>query len=218
MRRLLTSSALLASSALLLLGCAPASTVEASPAPASVSTEETSVPEVDPQVVVSLSGLTVTEEDGTNTASFDDPDALLALLEDATNELPEPVTVEIFPGEPSTLQRFEWDGLMLLADSKGTSPGWVLITGASVNGIPVITEDGVGVGSSRAELLDAGAIALGSEEDAETATELRIGRVEVSGTESSSMPGSVGSLFTMFVLEDDKVIRIITPADDFSDL
>ncbi|WP_210274250.1 hypothetical protein [Microbacterium sp. Se63.02b] len=184
-------------------------TTSSSPAP---------TPEVDPQMVVSLDGITATDASGTSSADYDDPTALLALLEKSTGELPEPETVEIFPGEPSTLQRFDWDGLSVLADSKRDSPASLTITAADISGIPVSTAEGLRVGSTRAELVDTGAWALTDDQDAATATDLGLGGQEVPGTQSLTHPGSVGILFTLFVLEGDTVTRILVPSNDFSDL
>lgn len=175
-------------------------------------------PEIDPQLVVSLDGITVTDESGTSTAAYADSAAVLALLEKATGTLPTPETVEIFPGEPSTLQSFRWDGLWVLADSESGSPASITITAPEVGGIPVTTEEGLQVGSTRTELLDADAWALVDEEDAATATELGVGGQEVPDTQSLTHPGSVGIMYTLFVLEGDTVKRILTPANDFSDL
>ncbi|QNA92209.1 hypothetical protein [Microbacterium sp. Se5.02b] len=222
MRRPLTPTLVLATSALLLLGCAPAApaapTPTAEPTPMTTSSSPAPTPEVDPQMVVSLDGITATDASGTSSADYDDPTALLALLEKSTGELPEPETVEIFPGEPSTLQRFDWDGLSVLADSKRDSPASLTITAADISGIPVSTAEGLRVGSTRAELVDTGAWALTDDQDAATATDLGLGGQEVPGTQSLTHPGSVGILFTLFVLEGDTVTRILVPSNDFSDL
>lgn len=220
MQRSLAPAVALAVSAVLLLGCAPTSTAQPSPTPTSspASPSPSPTPEVDPQIVVSLAGVTVTNETGTSSASFDDSAALLDLLETATGELPSPETVEIFPGEPSTLQRYDWDGLSVVADSEGGSPASIAITAAEVGDMQVITEEGVGVGSTRTELIDAGAWALVDEEDPATAANLGLGGQEVPDTQSLTRPGSVGILYELFVLEGDTVIRILAPANDFSDL
>ncbi len=46
----------------------------------------------------------------------------------------------------------------------------------------------------------------------------RPGGQEVPDTQSLTRPGSVGILYELFVLEGDTVIRILAPANDFSDL
>lgn len=212
----------LAASALLLIGCAPTTSAEPSAAPSSASSSPSPspspTPEIDPAIVVSLEDLTVTDASGTTSASFDDSTALLALLEKTTGELPEPETVEIFPGEPSTLQRYEWDGLTVVADSAVEGPARVRITAEEIGGMPITTTEGLHVGSTRAELLEVDAWALVDEEDAATAEYLGLGRKEVPGTESLTHPGSVGVQYMLFTLAGDTVTQFNAPADDFSDL
>lgn len=219
MRRSLAPVLALAASALLLIGCAPSTSAEPSAtSSASSSPSSSPTPEVDPQIVVSLEGLTVTDESGTTSVAFDDSPALLALLEKTTGVLPEPENVEVVPGDTTPMQRYDWDGLIVLADSKGEVPAAVSITAAEVGGVPVQTAEGLHVGSTRADLLDAGAWALVDAEDAATAADLGLGEQEVPDTESLTHPGSVGILYVLFSLEGDTVTRINAPANDFSDL
>ena len=218
MPRVLAPVLVLTASALLLLGCSsPTAAPSASPA-ATPSTSASAEPEVDPQLVVTLDGVSFTDEGGTATAEFADPDALLALLEDATGELPEPEPVEGMEGYDVEMQAYVWDGLRVLTDTSGASPASIAVTAAEVDGIPVMTEEGLQVGSSRADLLDAGAWALVDEEDTATATELGLGRQEVPDTQSLTHPGSVGILYVLFLLETDAVTQIQSPANDFSDV
>ncbi|WP_312673251.1 hypothetical protein [Microbacterium sp.] len=210
----------LAATALAVTACAPANSAEpsGSPRPSETSsasptpTETTSA-----QIVVTLDGLTVTGAEE-RSADYSDSAALLELLQEVTGELPEPEGVEIFPGEPSTLEAYDWDGLRVLADSTGGAPASISVTAAEVAGLPVVTEDGFRVGSTRAELRAADAWALTDAEDPETASELGLGGREVPDTESLTRPGSTGIVYTMFVLDGDTVTQIMVPANDFSDL
>lgn len=209
---------MLTASALLLLGCSsPAATPSASPtsAPSASASPE---PAVEPELVVSLDGISFTDDDGTTTAEYADSDALLALLEEATGELPEPEPVEGMESYDVEMEAYVWDGLRVLSDVSGESPASIAVTAAEVEGIPVMTEEGLHVGSTRADLLDAGAWALVDEEDAATATELGLGRQEVPDTQSLTHPGSVGILYVLFLLETDTVTQIQSPANDFSDV
>lgn len=200
--------------------CAPATSAEqsASPRPSEVSspsptpTETTSA-----QIVVSLDGLTVTGAEE-RSADYTDSAALLELLQEVTGELPEAEGVEIFPGVPSTLEAYDWGGLRVLADSTGEAPASVSVTAAEVAGLPVVTEDGFRVGSTRSELRAADAWALTDAADPETASELGLGGREVPDTESLTRPGSTGIVYTMFVLDGDTVTKIMVPSNDFSDL
>ncbi|WP_435743633.1 hypothetical protein [Microbacterium sp. PMB16] len=218
MRRRLLPVLVLAASTLAFTACTtPSSTPSSSPSSAPSSTASAE-PEVDPQLTVTLDGLTFTDDDGTTEATFEDSDALLSLLEKATGELPAPEAVEDMPGYELNLETYTWDGLQVTADSTGESPSWVTVTGAEVDGIPIATEEGLTVGSTRADLLAAEAWALVDTEDPATATELGLGGREVPDTQSLTHPGSVGIIYVLFVLDGDEVTRIMSPSNDFSDL
>lgn len=64
---------------------------------------------------------------------------------------------------------YTWDGLKVFTDTAHEAPASVAITGSSLNGVPIMTEEGVAVGSTREELIDAGAWALVDAEDPRTA-------------------------------------------------
>jgi hypothetical protein len=167
---------------------------------------------------VTIDGISFTDDDGTTTAEYADSDGLLALLEEATGELPEPEPVEGMEGYDVEMQAYVWDGLRVLSDVSGESSASIAVTAPEVAGIPVTTEEGLQVGSSRADLLDADAWALIDEEDPATAAELGLGRQEVPDTQSLTHPGSVGILYVLFLLDGDTVTQIQSPANDFSDI
>ncbi|MFB8189960.1 hypothetical protein ACFC14_11580 [Microbacterium sp. NPDC055988] len=218
MPRRLAPALILTASALLLLGCSsPTAAPSASPA-ATPSASASAEPEVDPQLVVMIDGVSFTDDGGTTTAEYADPDALLALLEDATGELPEPEPVEGMEGYDIEMQAYVWDGLRVLTDTAGESPASMAVTAAEVDGIPVTTTEGLQVGSSRADLLDAGAWGIVDTDDPATAEYVGLGESEVPGTESLTHPGSVGILYTLFRLDGDTVTQINVPANDFSDI
>jgi hypothetical protein len=220
MRRSLAPALALAVSALVLIGCASPTSAEprSSATPASSSPTPSPTVEIDPQIVVSLDGIVVTDESGTRSAAFEDPAGLLDLLEDTTGELPEPEKVENFPGYDSAFVNYTWDGLRVFTDSALEGPASVAITGPSLSGVPIQTEEGLAVGSTRAELLDAGAWGIVDTEDPATAEYVGLGEREVPGTESLTHPGSVGILYTLFRLDGDTVTQINVPANDFSDV
>lgn len=103
----------------------------------------------------------------------------------------------------------EWPGLRLLTPPDG--PGWLSVTAAEVNGHPVRTAQGIGVGSTRAEALAAGAVAGYGDE-------LRLDVHDVPGTSSLQNVGSVGKKFISLGMSGDVVASVNVPADDFSDL
>lgn len=165
-----------------------------------------------------LDGIALTDDSGSTEASYDDSAALLALLEQATGTLPEPEALEGMEGYDMQLDAYRWDGLQVTAPHSGEGQAWIRVTGADVDGVALETEEGLAVGSARAELIDAGAWALVDTEDPATASELGLGGREVPDTQSLTRPGSVGIRFVMFSLEDDTVTQLMVPADDFSDL
>lgn len=218
MRRRLLPVLVLAASALVLTACTTPSGVPSSTPSAAPSSSPSAEPEVDPQLVVTLDGLTFTDETGTTEATFDDSDALLALLETATGDRPAPEAVEDMPGYEFKLETYTWDGLRVTADSTGENPSWITVTGAEVDGVPITTEEGLTVGSTRADLLAADAWALVDSEDSATAAYLGLGGREVPDTQSLTHPGSVGIIFLLFSLDGDEVTQIMSPSNDFSDI
>lgn len=219
MRRLSPALALLALASAALAGCVAApSSAPTGPSSPSSTPSASALPDVEPQIVVDLDGLTLSDGDGVRRADFDEPESLLSLLEEATGTRPAPEEVEVFPGEESTLESYRWDGLWVTADSSGQTPAFIAVTAAELAGIPVVTDSGLQVGSPRADLLAAGAWALVDEEDAATAEALGLGGEEVEGTESLTRPGSVGIAFTLFQLDGDTVTQIQVPSNDFTDV
>lgn len=219
MRRSLLPALALAGAALLLAGCASARpAAEPTSEPSSAPSSPTPTPTVESRIVVSLDGIAVTDETGTHDAAFDDADAVLDLLEDTTGELPQPEKVETFPGYDFSFVNYKWDGLWVLTDTEHERSASVAITGASVGGVAITTADGLSVGSTRAELLDAGAWALDDTEDPATTEFLGLGGREAPGTESLSRPGSPGIIYTLFWFDGDTVKQIQVPSNDYSDI
>ncbi|WP_282848112.1 hypothetical protein [Microbacterium oxydans] len=219
MRRSLPPALALAGAALLLAGCTSApSAAEPTTVPSSAPSSPTPTPTVEPQIVVSLDGIAVTDETGTRDAALDDTEAVLDLLEETTGELPEPEKVETFPGYDFSFVNYIWDGLRVFTDTEHEGPASVALTGPSVGGVPITTAEGLAVGSTRAELLDAGAWALDDSEDPATAEFLGLGGREAPGTESLSHPGSTGIVYTLFWFDGDTVKQIQVPSNDYSDL
>lgn len=216
MRRPLISFLTLVASAALITGCAPAASTPGETPTSTPSATPTS--EVAPHIVVAIDGLTFVEGDDTTSAAFDEPDAVLALLEGATGQLPEPEAIEDLPGYDFNLQSYTWDGLTVTTSAEGEGPASIAITGADIDGIPVATDEGLQVGSTRDDLLSAGAEAMVPAENADTAETLRLGRLDVPDTESLTHPGSTGSQFLLFLLEGDTVTQLQAPSNDFTDL
>ncbi|MGO4487858.1 hypothetical protein [Microbacterium sp. 2RAF4] len=221
MRRSLLPALALAGAAFLLASCTSApSAAEPTTVPSSApaTPTPTPTPTVEPQIVVSLDSIAVTDETGTRDAALDDTEAVLDLLEETTGELPEPEKVETFPGYDFSFVNYIWDGLRVFTDTEHEGPASVALTGPSLGGVPITTAEGLAVGSTRAELLDAGAWALDDTEDPATAEFLGLGGREAPGTESLSHPGSTGIVYTLFWFDGDTVKQIQVPSNDYSDL
>lgn len=108
---------------------------------------------------------------------------------------------------------WKWPGLQLNLPNDGSANGSrVSVSAATVAGHPVRTTQGIGVGSTRAEALAAGAV------DGFDSTELRLDVRDAPGTNSLQRPGEVGRQFISLILEGDTVVSMHLPADDFSDL
>ena len=108
---------------------------------------------------------------------------------------------------------WKWPGLQLRVPNDGSERGSSVFVSASVvAGHPIRTTQGIGVGSTRADALAAGAV------DGFDATELRLDVRDAPGTNSLQRPNEVGRQFISLFLEGDTVVSIHLPADDFSDL
>lgn len=108
---------------------------------------------------------------------------------------------------------WKWPGLQLNVPNDGSENGsLVFVSASTVNGHTIRTTQGIGVGSTRAEALAAGAV------DGFDSTELRLDVRDAPGTTSLQRPGEVGRQFISLILEGDTVVSIHLPADDFSDL
>lgn len=107
----------------------------------------------------------------------------------------------------------DWSGLKLTVPDDGSTNGArVFVSTPTVAGHPIVTTGGIGVGSTRAEALAAGAV------EGFDATELRLDVRDVPGTTSLQRAGEIGRQYVMLVLEGDSVAAMHLPADDFSDI
>ncbi len=108
---------------------------------------------------------------------------------------------------------WKWPGLQLSVPNDGSENGsHVFVSASTVAGHPIRTTQGIGVGSTRADAIAAGAV------NGFDSTELRLDVRDAPGTTSLERPGEVGRQFISLILEGDTVVSIHLPADDFSDL
>jgi len=176
---------------------------------------KTSTPSLPPVEVVSAASVIVltldqaTVEGGT----AQDPLDYLATAVDGWRSAlgADPTSTDVIAptGWDTGVVAHEWPGLRLLTPPDG--PGWLSVTAAEVNGHPLRTAHGIGVGSTRAEALAAGAVAGYGDE-------LRLDVREVPGTTSLQEAGRVGTEFISLEMSGDTVASLHVPANDFSDL
>ena len=221
MQRALSSAIVFVTAGLLLAACA-AEPSTGSPTPTTndeqTSSSPTSNPAAEQHLVISVDGIAYTEDADTVSAAYDDAAALLELLKDATGEMPTPVDMEDPPGYEMNFVTYDWDGLRVITEAGGIGTARVSVTSADVDGIQVATEEGLTVGSSRADLVDAQGWDQWDQDGDGVADYIGLGHLEVPGTVSLTHPGTVGSVFLLFALENDTVTQIQAPSDDFSDL
>lgn len=210
---------LLAASMLTLAACAsPAAPAPASsdaatvPRPSTSSAAAPAATALD-TIVLSLDGLVLQDANGhpLDSIGFDDGtalrDALTAALGAATTER----------NDRFALTSYDWGGIRLgLYDSPARAS--VSVTAPAVQGISIRTTDGIAVGSSRADLLAAGAQAGYDGRPAGGDETFQLATTPVPGTTSLSSPGTEGTRFILLLMDGDQVSGIQAPSDDFTDI
>jgi len=189
----------------------PTTIASATPTPAASATASAAAP-----TPASAATLIVTIDDATlegGSASLPyargAKDAWTAAL---GNEPAEPPS-EVVNGYDFQETVWKWPGLQLNVPNDGSENGsHVFVSASTVGGHPIRTTQGIGVGSTRAEALAAGAV------DGFDSTELRLDVRDAPGTKSLQRPDEVGREFISLILEGDTVVSMHLPADDFSDL
>lgn len=162
----------------------------------------------DAVVTLSLDGAS-SADGSTLTYSIDAVDAWTEALGSAPVSSP----VEGPYGGTLAYTSLDWSGLKLTVPDDGSTNGArVFVSTPTVAGHPIVTTGGIGVGSTRAEALAAGAV------EGFDATELRLDVRDVPGTTSLQRAGETGRQYVMLVLEGDSVAAMHLPADDFSDI
>lgn len=189
-------------------GCAPT----AGPQPSS-SAAPSSSPSETPDAAearVAVDGLSI--DDGPLIA-YTDHEAVLAALGDIVG----PVPAAQGPDEYG-FTSYDWDGAVRL-NVPEAGPAALWIGSADTPGVVFTVADGIGIGSSRADALAAGAEELPMDDDGDGVKDyLAVGTREVPGTTSLVRPGEVGVQYVMLALDGDTVSKIFGLADDFSDL
>lgn len=201
--------ALLSVSALL-VGCAsdaagtgptasPSTTAAPSPTPAPA----------DQIALITLDGASV---DGGSLIDYDDSDAIIAAFTELLGASPAEAPVEGPYG--AVYDGYEWDSVRAVVQDTWTD---VTVT-ADAPGVTFTTEEGIGIGSTRAEAIAAGAEDGWDEDGDGVADHLNLGTREVPGTQSLVNPGEVGVEYILLTVEDDVVTVIRNGGNDFSDI
>lgn len=205
------AAASLAIAVLVLAGCAtgtpapaPTSSATATPTPTTTAAPTPEAP-IATQALLSLDGISVRDQFDSEmvSAPFSDPDAVLALLGGLLGSTPEPV--EQFKLGTT----YEWPELTLV-EAFGTAR--VIVRAATVAGIPITSTQGIGVGSSRAEVLAASPFDLGRPET------LGLEPRSVPEFDSLVFPGQPGTAYIAVFFEGDVVSSLITPSGDYLDV
>lgn len=202
-----------------LSGCAatPAPAPSVPTGVAGTTTTATPTPEPEPaRLVIGIQAIGYEHDGQTQVVSYTELVDLQILLRSISEEDPVQTPIDSPPGYDFQRQSFDYDGIVVVSGPDG--PADVRVTTAMFHGVPVATQEGIAVGSSRTEAMDAGA-RDGFDEDGDGVADwLDLGSVEISGTQSLTNPGSVGIQFVRLGLDGDTVRELQAPADDFSDL
>jgi hypothetical protein len=202
----------LAAAALVLTGCAPGpGTPTSAPTPTQSGTE-TSEPAA---LVLSLDGLTLvdTNGDALEATRFDDPEPVLALLGEVLGSTPDP---EEFPESETT--SYAW-GDDVTFNVRGTDYSWVRVNVPELGGLPVTTATGIGIGSSRDDLLAQDVYDPQYDFDEDGFSDFYgLEPVTNNDYESLSFPGQPGTDFIEVQLQGDQVSSMSSPSNDYTDV
>jgi hypothetical protein len=203
----------LAALVLLLAGCAPGAptTPSATPEPTETVTPAPAEPAT---LVLSLDGLAVQDETGATlqSATFDDPDATLALLASVMGSTPTP---NVNPDFGTTT--WEWPDVLFGKASDDFS--WFRSEAAVLGGLTLQTTDGIHLGSTRAEVTALSPFDLAYDMDGDgTSDLLGLEQETVPGTQSLNFPGQPGTAFVEVQLVGDAVTVLRAPSNDYSDV
>lgn len=200
----------------MLVGCATLSP-QSAPTPTQTRTE-TPTPTPTPEVPVAsavrltLDRLVVLDQNGADltAAGFADPDAVLALVEELTGSLPEPIDNRKFG------MLYEWPEISVNLNFGIAS---VRVTSPLVAGLPVSTSQGIHVGSSRAEVLALDPVVQNYDGDGDGLPDsFGLEPVAVPGTESLTYPGQTGTAYISVRMSGDSVAWIGAPGGDYLDV
>jgi hypothetical protein len=211
--------------ALLLTGCAGAASPDPTSTPPTAtgaSTPEaapssTSAPASAAELIVTLDTIEYRENGGTEIVALDQPGPLVALIEQLSGQPPAEEEIEDPWGNGDVFgTSFRWADVTIASLDQG--PVTVTFLSPTVGDAEVKTAEGIGVGSTRAEVLAAGGWGEWDGDGDGAAELINLGMRTVPETTSLSRPGEVGAEFIGLSLNGDIVERMWSPSNDFSDL
>jgi hypothetical protein len=203
----------LSATTLLLSGCA--ASAGALPADPASDPTQTSAPPETAALVVSLEGVTAVDADGETleTDRFDDGQAVLSLLGTTLGSTPEPEK-----NPDNDLAVYSWgDDLTLWV--VGSDFARVRVNAAEVDGVPIRTEDGIQVGSSRDDLLALDVYDPKQDFDGDGYSDFYgLEAAENPDHESLADAGQPGTDYVQVELDGTEVAWILSPSNDYTDL
>ncbi|MDH6181749.1 hypothetical protein M2152_001931 [Microbacteriaceae bacterium SG_E_30_P1] len=205
----LTRLLAVAAAVLLLAGC---TATEATPTPSTSATAQSTpspTPMATPEaptasaIVLSLAGLAVVDSAGEaiREAAFTDPDGVLSLLDELNDT--EPGVTDF---TPKGFTSYQWPDVAVNVWAADTS---VVVTSATIAGLPVRTADGVHVGSTRADVTQLLVFDVGYDEDGD-------GTSDWFGLEPVTV--DKGTEYIGVGITGDTVTKLRAPDSDFRDI
>jgi hypothetical protein len=185
-------------------------TPDATPAPATA-------PASDNELIVTLDAVEYRQDGRTEVVTFDEPGALVALIEQLAGQPPTEKDIEDPWGNGDVYgTHFTWTSVSISSFDQG--PTTVTFLSPTLGDVDVTTAEGIAVGATREEVIAAGGWGEWDGDGDGLADSIKLGMREVPETNSLSRPGEVGAEFINLSLSGDTVDRISSPSNDFSDL
>ena len=223
-RPMLTSTLLLS---FLLTGCsstassgptdspsAPAATDRPTP---DATPAATSAPASDGELIVTLDAVEYRQDGRTEVVTLDQPRALVALIEELTGQRPTQKDIQDPWGNGEVVgTSFAWTSASISSFDQG--PTTVTFLSPTLGDVDLTTAEGISVGATRDEVIAAGGWGESDSDGDGLADWMNLGMREVPETNSLQRPGEVGAEFIGLSMKADKVDRIWSPSNDFSDL
>lgn len=168
------------------------------------------------EIILTLDGV-VHSRNGTETiAPLDDPEAVIALFTRLVGSDAVVEELENPPGYEFDLTRYDWGQVSMLADSEEVSS--IAVLSSSLDDLPISATGRIAVGSTVDDLREVDAQDVYDSDGDGVADQIGFAPRDVPGTQSLVDPDAVGSEFFLALVEDDRVVEIQFPGNDFSDI